>query len=169
MKRFAAIRVVLALAGLGVAAFLARGDIHRRDAIARVGRALSPFEVATLNGETQRVPARNGTIVYTVFTTWCEECRAEVAHLRHADPLLRARGVRLIAVDQGEPAPAVAAFVAREHIGYPVLLDASGRSATVLAARMVPTTVIVRDGIVLRILRGAVSASELERWSGPAR
>lgn len=125
------------------------------------GKPLPPMHLTTLDGGPADPPMR-GTVVYNVFTSWCPSCNQELPDLLRAQTRLSARGVQFIGIDQGERPSSVEAFIAAKDIHYPVWLDSSRATTTLLGARMIPETVIVHDGTVARIIVGPTTANELE-------
>jgi cytochrome c biogenesis protein CcmG, thiol:disulfide interchange protein DsbE len=129
---------------------------------ARPGAAFPDLALTNLDGSPASLRAR-GTVVYNVFTSWCPSCNAELPDLLSVQPEFRKRGITFIGIDQGEPAGRVAAFVAQRGIQYPVLLDASNITTSLLGARVIPETLIVRNGTVARIFVGPMTAAELKQ------
>jgi len=129
---------------------------------ARPGSAFPALTLANLDG-TPATLNQQGTIVYNVFASWCPPCNAELPDLLRANNDLKKHGVRFVGIDQGEPAERVSSFIATRGIEYPVVIDSSSSTTTLLGARIIPETVIVHNGKVERIIVGPTTASELER------
>lgn len=129
---------------------------------ARPGSAFPALNLANLDG-TPASLSQQGTIVYNVFASWCPPCNAELPDLLRAHNDLKKRGVRFVGIDQGEPAGRVSSFIAMRGIEYPVVIDSSSSTTTLLGARIIPETVIVHNGTVERIIVGPTTAAELER------
>ncbi len=127
---------------------------------ARPGAPMPELQLVNLDG-TPADLQQQGTVVYNVFASWCPPCNAELPDLLLAQKELKRRGVRFIGIDRGESSQRVAAFVAARGIGYPVLLDSSSSTTTLLGARVIPETLIVRDGTVKKVIVGPTTASEL--------
>lgn len=127
----------------------------------RPGEPLPALALTNLDGSPAQLSA-HGTVVYNVFTSWCPSCNEELPELLRAQTTLKKNGVTFIGIDQGESADRVSAFVAARGISYPVVLDGSNATTTLLGARVIPETVIVRNGKVDRILVGPMTAAELD-------
>ncbi len=129
---------------------------------ARPGSAFPELDLANLDG-TPATLNQQGTIVYNVFASWCPPCNAELPDLLRAHNDLKKRGVRFVGIDQGEPAGRVSSFIATRGIEYPVVIDSTSSTTSLLGARIIPETVIVHNGKVRRIIVGPTTAPELER------
>ncbi len=128
----------------------------------RPGAALPDLALTNLDGSPANLRSR-GTVVYNIFTSWCPSCNEELPDLLAVQHDFKRRGITFIGIDQGEPSGRVAAFVAQRGIQYPVLLDASNVTTSLLGARVIPETLIVRNGTVSRIFVGPMTATELKQ------
>lgn len=130
----------------------------------RTGDPFPSLALFDLDGRSVSVGAADsGTIVYNVFATWCSPCREETPELKAAAQTLSKRGVKFVGIDQGEPSSAVTAFVAEFGLGYPIVVDSNLISKQMLGARVIPETIVVRDGIVRSISVGPLNANDFER------
>lgn len=130
----------------------------------RTGDPFPALALRDLDGKAVTLGAApSGTTVYNVFATWCSPCREEAPDLNRAAATLRSRGVRFVGIDQGDPSAAVSAFVTEFSLAYPVVVDADEISKQWLGARVIPETIVVRDGIVRSISVGPLDAGEFER------
>lgn len=88
-----------------------------------VGDPAPALDALDLHGRRWTLADANGRLIWINFwATWCPPCRTEMPmmqrlHERYGDRLL------VIGVDFGEEQDAVAEFVDRYGIGYPILLD----------------------------------------------
>ena len=165
----------LVIALLLISAISAPGREFIRKAARATGFAPAPRAVRTgdpfpalamygLDGKAVTLDAaQSGTTVYNVFATWCSPCREEAPDLNRAAATLRSRGVRFVGIDQGDPEAAVTAFVTEFSLGYPVVVDTDQISKQSLGARVIPETIVVRDGIVRSISVGPLDTGEFER------
>jgi peroxiredoxin len=170
LRPFAALFAVLLLGGALVLgpgrpfvseAAHALGLRHSPQA-AHPGAALPDLALTNLDGSPASLRSR-GTVVYNVFTSWCPSCNEELPDLLSVSRDLKKHGVTFVGIDQGEPAGRVAAFVAQRGIQYQVLLDSSNVTTSLLGARVIPETLIVRNGTVARIFVGPLTAAELKQ------
>lgn len=152
------------LIGLLVAAALGYRLLHHHAAHpVRTGEPLPALSLVGLDGNSVRIGPQRGTIVYNVFTTWCPSCRAETPALARAAAALHKHGIEMIGIDQGEPASAVSAFASEFQVGYPIVVDPDRQTNTLLGARVIPETIVVRDGVVRAISVGPLEGDALER------
>jgi len=171
--RVSIVLCVLVIGALGLITPLGRASLHRVARIAglevkprpvREGEPLRPMALQALTGQAYTIDRNtHGTVVYNVFTTWCPSCREETPALSHVSNVLKARGIAMIGIDQGEPPSAVEAYAQAEHLNYPIVLDYYRASNAVLGANVIPMTVVVRNGVVRSIFSGPITAQQLEQ------
>lgn len=105
-------------------------------------------------------------LVLTFWATWCAPCAAELPikedFLRRHEGRVRYAAVNLL---RSEPSRSDVAHFVRDHrMSYPVLLDTSGRLATLFGVRGTPTTVVIdSSGTVVARWMGPSSLDRLER------
>jgi hypothetical protein len=63
---------------------------------------------------------------------------------------LHAQGVDVVAIDQQESAGRVTAFAREFHLTFPIYIDTSGITHAVLGARVIPATIYVDGGGIIR-------------------
>ena len=153
--------VLVALVVAGVWVLHAMGLLHRPVAIARQGDRFPVFAVQTTDDRSLTLGAgpSHGIVVYNVFTSWCPACKEELPDVRQAAAELH--DVRFVGIDQGEPPALVAAFAARAQLPFPVVVDTSSATNRLLGARMIPETLIVRDGVIKRVIVGPTTRESL--------
>jgi thiol-disulfide isomerase/thioredoxin len=129
------------------------------------GEAFPELPLSYLNGRPVTLSSKSssGVVVYNVFTSWCPYCIVETPDVVRAAASLQKKGIRFVGIDQDEPSSRVSAFMRRNGLCYQVLLDTTHITTEALGARLIPETLVVRDGIVRKIIVGPVSASEIER------
>lgn len=125
------------------------------------GKPLPVISLIDLSGAPATVRPQAGTTLYNVFATWCVPCAMEMPMLSTAAPRLRAQGIRIVGIDQGDSIESVRSFIARYDLRYPILIDDGKRTNALLGARIIPETVLVRDGIVVQIFVGPLSPAAL--------
>lgn len=139
----------------------------RRVKAVTAGDRVPALAMTGLNGGPVTLrPLTRGVTVYNIFATWCPSCREEMPALSRAARMLRARGIQVIGIDQDESAGSIEAFVAHFGISYPIVVDTGHVSNAVLGARVIPQTVVVKDGIVKAIAVGPITTRALEHMIG---
>ena len=145
------------------------GRVPDAAGLARVGSAprtgfVAPdFTLETLDGETVALSGLRGqAVVINLWATWCSPCRAEMPALEHVWNDYRNQGLVVLAVNQGETAARVGAFVEELGLTFPVLLDREGAVGARYQLRAYPTTFFVgRDGVVRDLVLGGPMAESL--------
>ena len=132
------------------------------------GARAPDLDFKTLDGTRVRLSEFRGhPVVVTFWATWCPPCREEfpalvAAHQRHA-----ADGLRILAVNQRDQETGEAdirQFLGEFPVPFPVTLDPRGRSRRAYQLLGLPTTVFIDSaGVIQRILRGPLGASDLDR------
>ncbi len=162
-------KVLVALVLVGVvAAVLVALYGHqggRRPAVIREGDAAPDFRLQTLDGGSVSLSELRGKVVLLHFwATWCPPCVEEIPSL---DRLYRSQphdgfAVLAVSVDEGG-APAVKAFLERNGLTLPVLLNPDRSVAAGYGTFKFPETYLVdREGIVRYKIIGAAN------WDNPA-
>jgi peroxiredoxin len=128
-----------------------------------VGKTVSDVPLQTLDGRaTTLSEALGGHIgLVSMWATWCETCREELAALTRLSERAGARGAVVLAVAVGEKRETVQAFVAAHHLGYTQLVDEDFHLADALGARRVPTTLVIDRAGRIGYLGGALDEETL--------
>ncbi len=98
------------------------------------------FRLPMVDG--QAVTVRTPAVLY-FFTTWCGYCQQALPQIKSAAERMRSRGFRVYGIDVNEDAAQVSAYVQRNQINFPVLLDQSGAVARQYGVPGYPTFVVV--------------------------
>jgi thiol-disulfide isomerase/thioredoxin len=112
------------------------------------------FEVQTLAGDTVRPSDLQGKVVLLNFWgVWCVPCRQELPKLQAMYEELRGQGLEIVGLDVGDEPEAMAKFVGKLGITYPV---APGDDvATDYDVEVFPTNVIIdRAGRIRHVEEG---------------
>lgn len=121
------------------------------------------LSLLSLDGNPVSVGPTHGTVIYNVFATWCPPCREETPTIARAAVEFQKRGIAVVGIDQGEPASAVTAFAREFNLGYPIMVDPNRQTNALLGARVIPETIVVRDGVVRAINVGPLDGAALDR------
>lgn len=105
---------------------------------------------------------RGAPLIVNFWATWCAPCRAEMPALQRAWEAIEDEGIGLVAINVGEDADAVRAFLERYPVTFPLPLDRETRVAPLWPMRGLPTTFVL-DGEG-RLIYEAVGERE---WDDP--
>lgn len=131
----------------------------------RAGTEAPVFSAERLDGGTLELDHLRGKVVLLDFwATWCPPCVASMPGLDRVHRALADRGFTVVGVNQ-EPdeAPKVRAFVAREGLAFPVVMD-PGDISERYGVYTLPTSYLVdKRGVIRQAYRGVVSERRLEQ------
>lgn len=127
-----------------------------------IGQPLPPIALKDRVGRpltmTQLVKPARVTLV-NFWATWCGPCRAELPLLQQAH---QRSGVRVLAINVGEPVHRVEAFLAREELTDLPVFYASAQALANLAIPGLPATLAVnRQGKLTDRVYGPLSRAQL--------
>jgi cytochrome c biogenesis protein CcmG/thiol:disulfide interchange protein DsbE len=165
---------------LGVAAFIAwpRGATPS-DASASSGSSTVPAAVSyaapdlvlsDLDGVQHALADYHGQVVLVnLWATWCPPCKAEMPTLEAYYQDHQADRFVVFAVDDGDPADAVSAFVEQYNLSFPVLLDPTYQASDhAFKTRNLPSSFVIdRDGNVRLRWVGGIDRATLEKYVTP--
>ena len=165
---------------LGVAAFIA---LPRADASANAstagGSLTVPVEVdyeapkltlSDLDGAEHSLTDYQGQVVLVnLWATWCPPCKAEMPTLKAYYEDHTADGFVTIAINDGDPADAVAAFVQEYDLTFPVWLDPTYEATErAFKARNLPSSFVIdREGNIRLRWVGEIDRAALEKYVTP--
>lgn len=121
-----------------------------------IGQPAPDFALSDLDGAATSLSSLRGQPVLLYFwATWCHHCNKSLPELMEVEARHRENGLHVLAVNILESPEKVAAYVARENIDLPVLLDARAHVSQVYLIRATPTYVLIdRDGILHDVIIG---------------
>lgn len=126
--------------------------------------AVAPdFALATLTGDTIRLSqARGAPVILNFWATWCGPCAVEMPILQSIFETRRATGLRILAVNLGEPKETIRRWQESHNLTYDLLVDEAQQVAALYHLRGQPTTYIIApDGRIARIFFGPITADTL--------
>jgi thiol-disulfide isomerase/thioredoxin len=86
---------------------------------------------------------RGRVVLVNYWASWCPPCLMEMPSMDRLARGMAKRPFVLLAVNAGEPADWVKAFVLKTRPGFPVALDAGGRNMHAWGGMIMPTSFIV--------------------------
>ena len=126
-----------------------------------LGKEAPAFELTNLEGEQIRLADHLGkdVVVLDFWATWCPPCVEALPILDRVTKTFADQGVVFYAIDQGEEAEQVQAFLDKKEISPPVLLDGEGAVSTAYSVEGLPTSILIgKDGTV-QVVHVGFSAS----------
>ena len=98
-------------------------------------------------------------VLLNFWATWCPPCVYEMPFLEEAHRQLPDNAI-ILAVNAGENADTVSAFVAEHGLTLPVVLDQGGAISAMYRAYQLPTSIIIdADGIIREYKIGPFSGT----------
>lgn len=123
-------------------------DAHAKTCLVKVGDTLPEIALKDLAGKPQTLAPLLGKRL-TVVLFWRSDNSYAVEELADLWPNFGKpfadEGVKLIAIDERDPADKVAALVKQHAITFPVLLDADGKALAGVATRRLPRTYLLDE------------------------
>lgn len=129
------------------------------------GQPAPDFTLETLaDGKPVTLSSLKGKVVVLDFwATWCGPCRRWLPIVAKAARDRAADGLVVYAVNERETATQVKAYLEKQKLEVPVLMDLAGQVGDRYRAESIPLTVVVgRDGRVVRIMVGVHEAEDLD-------
>lgn len=122
-----------------------------------------PLDLKDIAGRPHRLADYRGRVILVNFwATWCEPCRAEMPSLDQLRAHFSGRPLTILAVNYGESAEKVRAFLGRVPVEFPLLLDPFQESPRAWKATILPVTFVIdREGVPRYRAVGEVD------WMGP--
>lgn len=103
-----------------------------------------PLILPDLAGREQKLSAWRGSVVIVSFwATWCEPCRDEIPIMSTMAKRHREEGLRLIAVNVGEPPAKISAFLKKTPVTGVVLHDRNSTASKKWDAAALPANYLV--------------------------
>ncbi len=111
---------------------------------------------------------RGQVILVNNWATWCPPCKLEMPELQAYYAAHAVQGFVVIAIESGEPADEVAAFVQEYGMTFPVWLDPQGAALEFFQNWNLPSSYVIdRQGIVRYSWTGGINQPTLEQYVTP--
>ncbi len=135
---------------------------------ATVGSPAPGFSLPTTAGGSVQLARELGhPLLIDFWATWCTNCRADMRLVAATAAKYRSLGLRVLLVDYQESAATVAAFLRREGVALPSLLDSQGSVAARYGVPGLPVAVFVSaEGRIAAIQVGQLQGSEVTQDLG---
>ena len=132
------------------------------------GAMFPEYSAMNLDGTKFELASRRDKVVLlNLWATWCGPCRYEIPELQRMHDQYGKRGFEVVGVSVDESGiEAVREFVTEQKMTYPIVLDPQGKLADLMAASVLPTTVLIgRDGKIVWKKVGAILEGDQELQS----
>jgi peroxiredoxin len=107
-------------------------------------------------------------ILYNAWATWCPPCKEEMPTLQEYFEKYQNDGFVVVAIEDGQSADEVSAFVKDYALTFPVWPDPKWKATTAFRIDNLPTSFVIdRDGTVRLTWTGAISRAMLEEYVTP--
>lgn len=146
-------RHLLSLPALLVAVTLAACGNGAPPAKLNVGDIAPTFQTTRADGMAAHFPAAwaGKPVVIRFWADWCKFCEGEMQAIEKVYTRLKPRGLEVIAINAGQDAKTVAAFMQKIGVSYPALLDENSAIAKSYGVVGLPTTYFVDARGVVRV------------------
>ncbi len=134
-----------------------------------VDYAAPDLALAGLDGKEADLEDYRGQVVLVnLWATWCPPCKAEMPILQAYYQAHQAEGFTLIAVNAGDQAADVQAFVDRSGLTFPVWLDPQNLAMGIFRTPGLPSSYVIdRSGRVRLAWSGEIKLPALEKYVTP--
>lgn len=126
--------------------------------------ALAPdFELLTLHGEPIRLSELRGRpVIVNFWATWCGPCIVEMPVLQSVFDHYQGEGLRILAVNMGEPPAAIREWQDAHGLTYDLLVDEAQVVSGRYWLRGQPSTYVISpEGVITDIFFGPVTEAAL--------
>lgn len=102
-------------------------------------------------------------VVLDFWATWCGPCQMEAPVVNTIAQRYKDKGLAVVGVNTSDEDGLAAQFVAKKHLGFPVVYDEGNTIAKKYAVQNLPTLVVIsKTGKVVAIRTGVTSDSALD-------
>ncbi|MGL4986164.1 MAG: TlpA family protein disulfide reductase [Treponemataceae bacterium] len=129
----------------------------------KVGNIAPNFTLDTLEGKEVKLSDYRGRPVFLNFwATWCPPCVREMPdmqkiHTKYQDKLT------MLGLNSGENKKEVQAFITKNKLSFPIILDPQGKISMQYNVQAIPTTYIIdKKGIIVEKKIGAMTEKQME-------
>jgi peroxiredoxin len=122
------------------------------------------FTLPDAGGKKRSLKDYRGKVVFLAFwATWCPFCREEIPAMESVYKDYKGKGLEIVAVSIKDKREDTLAFVKKNKLTYPILMDPEGDIGSLYGAYATPTVYLIdRNGQVLARMWGPAG------WGSPA-
>jgi peroxiredoxin len=111
---------------------------------------------------------RGKVVLANNWATWCPPCQSEMPELQAYYDAHLQNGFVIVAIESGEPANTVLAFVRKHKFTFPVWLDPQGIALETFNNWDLPSSYLIdQDGTIRMSWTGPVDRATLEKYVTP--
>lgn len=127
------------------------------------------LKLDTLHGQSASLEDYRGQVILVnLWATWCPPCRAEMPVLQAYYESHQKQGFVLIAVNAGDSATEVQAFVEKTGLTFPIWLDPNNSALRAFRTTGLPSSFVIdRAGQIRLAWSGAIERKTLEKYVTP--
>jgi thiol-disulfide isomerase/thioredoxin len=166
-KRFESLILLVLALGMGwmMLSRVPETEVVRPASIPLSGHPAPDITVTTLDGAPLALTDLRGkAVVLNFWATWCPPCQAEMPELQAAHQAYAPGGLVVLAVNQGEDAATVSAFLQERGLDFPVALDTQSEASMSYLVNSLPTTFFIdRNGVIRESIVGQMNAATLKQ------
>jgi cytochrome c biogenesis protein CcmG/thiol:disulfide interchange protein DsbE len=133
----------------------------------QAGFAAPDFTLKSPAGNTFTLSELRGqAVLLNLWATWCPPCRAEMPTIEKIYQEYKDRGFIVLAVDMTyqDNAANIAPFVQEYGLTYPILLEETGKVASLYQLRSLPSSYFIdRAGVIQKVIIGGPMSEALLR------
>jgi len=126
-----------------------------------IDKPLQDFSLSDLTGQQytlSKLTADKKLVMINFWGSWCGPCRLEMPQFEEMYKQKSKEGLIILAVDENDERADLDAYLKKQPLSFPVLLDPNGALAKQLGIRAYPTTILVGpNGKVLETVEGMQS------------
>ena len=96
------------------------------------------------------------------WATWCVTCKETAPIIAELRKDYHQKGFEVLAITMDEDLAAVRKYMAEKKPEFPILLDTKSAVTNRYKVKVVPTFVLVKDGVILKRWSGKIKLKDLE-------
>ncbi|WP_298335450.1 TlpA disulfide reductase family protein [Ferrimicrobium sp.] len=102
-------------------------------------------------------------LVINFFASWCTACQAETPMVASVAKEF-AQKVDFLGIDENDTAAKAEAFIAKDHVDYPVVTDHASLQGKYLLIGLPTTVFVAASGKVAAVVQGQMTSQVLTHW-----